>query len=228
MILDKKLLVMSVYGVESHKWYSIQKKFLNETTYNYEHAIYFNNIEFEHDDTVVGRSDTNDEGYIQHFNGLCELIKYAMDGDYRAWLILDCDCFPIVNNWESLLKNKNSAIVRIENFDTFIHPSCVYCVDKSIKFNVSKITNLLGESFDELIGVGDGYFPLIRTNKVNYHPVAFGIYYNLFYHHGAGSRGCEFRSDSYYRPRHKGVDGSELPSQTFIDSMKNEIYFGIQ
>lgn len=195
---QKKLLVMSVYGAQSYKWYPIQTKYLSENSFNFEHAIYLNNINIEHKGVVVGRTNTSDKGYIQHLNGLCELIKYAMYGDYRAWLILDCDCFPIVNNWESLLNNRNSAIVRIENFDTFIHPSCVYCVDKSIRFSISDVTNLLGDNFSEIIGVGDGYFPLFRTNMLNYHKVAYGIYYNAFYHHGAGSRRPIFRSDSYY------------------------------
>lgn len=216
MILDKKLLVMSVYGAESYKWYSIQREFLLKNTHNFEHAIYFNNIVFEHDDVVVGRSQTDEDGYVQHYKGLCKLLEYAMKGDYRAWLILDCDCFPIHNDWENKLNKRNSAIVRTENFDTFIHPSCVYCVDRSIKFQISQVVNLLGDSFHELIGVGTKYFPLLRTNRINHHPVAFGVYYDIFYHHGAGSRIAEFRSDGYYNRSMIEVDLNDLVDGSFI------------
>lgn len=220
MILDKKLLIMSVYGSESYKWYQIQKEFISRNTFNFEHAIYLNNISFEHHGCVVGEVATNEPGHVQHYNGLCELIKYAESGDYRAWLILDCDCFPVDDEWEFKLINRNSAVVRTENFDTFIHPSCVYCVDRSIKFEISTMTNLLGNSFSELIGVGDGYFPLFRTNKINYHPVAYGVYYDVFYHHGAGSRYMGFRSDRYYNPKCADI-AIERIDQKFIDTLRN-------
>ena len=43
------------------------------------------------------------------------------------------------------------------------------------------------------------YYPIVRSNKVNLHPLYFGIYENLIYHHWAGSRRMITRPD---RKRH--------------------------
>jgi hypothetical protein len=39
------------------------------------------------------------------------------------------------------------------------------------------------------------WLPLLRSNKVNLHPLFFGIYEGLVYHHGAGFRKGECRAD---------------------------------
>ncbi len=42
-------------------------------------------------------------------------------------------------------------------------------------------------------------FPLIRSNQHNLHPLAFGIYYDMFYHHSCGSgRWFNLRAKDYY------------------------------
>lgn len=212
---EKPLLIMSVFGSESEKWLDIQIDALKLTTENYEHAIYVNNPSDEwvslvqqslnkpndfRGCTVVGLSNTSLDGKMQHYCGLSKLLSYAhaRRNDYRAWLVLDCDCFPIASNWESILNGRNSSIVRVENLDTFYHPSAVYCVDNSLNFIIGKYKNILGDEFDELMAVGS-FFPLLRTNRLNLHPLKYGIYYDIFYHHCAGSRRFETRSDSYYR-----------------------------
>ena len=58
---------------------------------------------------------------------------------------------------------------------------------------------------------GIDWYPLLRTNKVNPHPLQFGVYGDLVYHHGggfrrpraAGSRGC--RTGDALRKRRGGV-----------------------
>ena len=48
---------------------------------------------------------------------------------------------------------------------------------------------------------------MIRTNRVNVHPIGAAIYYDMFYHHGAGSRQAYFRVTDgikYYQyPQHQ-------------------------
>lgn len=39
------------------------------------------------------------------------------------------------------------------------------------------------------------YYPMVRSNKVNMHDLYFGIYEDLIYHHGAGSRRMIARTD---------------------------------
>ncbi len=220
-----KLLVMSVYGKNSAKWLDIQHDALQRTTRDYEHAIYLNNIDISHDNMrVIGKSITDLPDTQQHYCGLLQLIEYAKCRDDRAWLILDCDCFPINQNWEAILGNKNASIIRTENLDTFNHPSAVYCVDRSLKFKISEHTNLAGHKFDELAAYGK-FFPLLRSNKINYHPLKYGIYYDLFYHHCAGSREFVSRSDQYYGTRYPNLDSEFFADPYgFIRPLVNNIH----
>jgi len=48
------------------------------------------------------------------------------------------------------------------------------------------------------------YYPITRSNKVNLHPLYFGIYEDLIYHHWAGSRRMITRQD---RIKHKQLGG---------------------
>ena len=42
---------------------------------------------------------------------------------------------------------------------------------------------------------GYDYYPLVRSNKTNLHPLYYGIYDDLIYHHWAGSRNMITRPD---------------------------------
>ena len=45
------------------------------------------------------------------------------------------------------------------------------------------------------------FYPLLRSNRVNLHPIMAGIYSNIFYHHSCGSRGFSHRGfhEGYYK-----------------------------
>jgi len=51
--------------------------------------------------------------------------------------------------------------------------------------------------------------PLLRTNKRNDHPVWFGVYGDIVYHHGSGFRRPHSRADDASRPR--DLRGARLP-----------------
>jgi len=46
----------------------------------------------------------------------------------------------------------------------------------------------------KFLRLGREIAPLQRSNKVNYHPIVGGIYGDVIYHHGAGSRNAWFRT----------------------------------
>lgn len=222
-----KLLVMSVFGKESASWHQLQQRFLNKTTTNFEHAVYLNNLDHLDGCTIVGSEKTDADGKLQHYRGLLNLLDYARSGVYRGWLVLDCDCFPIHPRWESILsaKAKNASIVRFENLDTFNHPSAVYCTDGRLDFKISNITNILGETFSELHACGTDFFPLIRTNRLNKHPVMAGVYYDLFYHHCAGSRKFFTRSCRYYQKPPINLEAEmRTDPDSFIDSLVSGLH----
>lgn len=228
---DKPLLIMSVYSRHSLKWFNIQKKAIEKTTTNYIHAVYLNNIDITETNgsIVVGKSvyNTDKKQSHQHYNGLNQLLDYAKLGDYRGWLFLDCDCFPINNRWEQILNNKNAAVIRTENLDTFFHPCAVYSADKNLSFRMLSNINLLGQHFSEVTAIGN-FFPMVRTNKLNLDPLKYAVYYDLFYHHCAGSRKFLTRTSKYYKSYNKNYNHYEKlffeDPFGFINKLAGEIH----
>lgn len=124
------------------------------------------------------------------------------------WLIfIDGDAFPIGDivsfGRDKLERNKLCAIQRKENCgDIQPHPS--FCLT-TIKFwkeikgdwrggyrwknNKGKwVSDVGGNLLQILDEKGITWFPMLRSNMKNLHPLWFGIYENLIYHHGAGFR----------------------------------------
>ena len=147
--------------------------------------------------------------------------------EYSGYLLLDSDCFPTGTGWHEILDNQMerldksiAAPIRYENLDKFPHPCAVYMTNKGVNnpkvdFNYAKVENLLGDLIDEVGGmmpeVSDQVLPMLRTNRVNLHPVAAGIYHHLFYHHGAGSRGFDFRLLKMYEYYNHWIDNECQP-----------------
>lgn len=138
-----------------------------------------------------------------HLSGLLALTEAFKSSDCDWFLTLDSDAWPITDDWfivcERLMSEKGKlgvAIVRCENFDTFPHPCALMAhrtlIEKGINFNMRPQINMLGDLFTELstnyVDFDRDFLPMVRTNKINFHPLFGGIYGHMFYHHGAGSR----------------------------------------
>lgn len=208
---NQRLLIMTVYAPSEFNihWYRLQKYFIQKNTYiPYDFKIITNNVDgdlFEGGE-VICANDLN----IGHPAAIEQVLDYMRSQNtYDRYLILDSDCFPVRSGWHEILNQQLqkfektiAAPIRFENLDLFPHPCVVYItqkgiVNKEINFSYAKVKNLMGDDINEVGGlmtkVTSEVFPLVRTNRINLHPVAAGIYHHLFYHHGAGSRGFEFR-----------------------------------
>lgn len=142
----------------------------------------------------------------QHVNSLNAILQYFREekDNYEYFLFLDNDAFPIRISWVDDLTTKMkeqgkdiAVAIRTENLETRWHAS-ILLSDRiglnslSFRMELLGLTNLLGEEeYDVTVG---GYqhdlkgrvWPLIRTNQINIHPVAYGIYFDMFYHHTFG------------------------------------------
>lgn len=210
-----KILVGSVFvdHPRSKTWYELQIRYLQRTTFNYTHIIYLNGINNFYGKSEVLTTDTTKYNYSQegHIRGLNAIIdKFNYDEQYDYLLLLDSDCFPFLPGWVDSLLNvigdfTVAAAMRCENLDTFAHP-CVFFAKRhivpEIKFAMRPQTNMVGFTFNENVSNVTNFYPLLRTNKYNHHPIMAGVYWNCFYHHGAGSRPTSFRIfDCRYVPQ---------------------------
>ena len=208
--MGKELLVASIYGPSelNAKWYALQKSYLQRTTtvpFDFKLCLNGSHPGQLSGADVIWQSVEN-EG---HAPALTRLLAHLREQRYPASLILDSDCFPIRRGWHSLLLRQMheldrqvAAPVRTENLDLFPHPSAFFVLesaldDPRLDFAVTPATGLLGDEISDVGGsmqcMMDRVLPLLRTNVVNVHPIAAGVYHHLFYHHGAGSRDFNFR-----------------------------------
>jgi len=182
----------------------LQKQFIKKhTLIPYDFKIITNNV----DSSLFDANEVFkvNAGNIGHPAAIEQMLEYMReDNSYDSYLILDSDAFPVRTGWHNILDqqmlrfDKNiAAPIRYENLDIFPHPCFVYMNKKGVNnskvnFNYTKIKNLLGKTIDEVGGamclVQDDVLPLLRSNRINLHPLAAGIYHHIFYHHAAGSR----------------------------------------
>lgn len=160
-------------------------------------------------------SDPSGEGpdaHAEKLNALAaEIVREADPTDLL--IFLDGDAFPIAPLDDFLEKTLQrfplAAIRRDENLgDKQPHPAfCVTTVDfwRELGGDWSRApwTNDLGweisdpggRLLEKLAEKGVDWHPLQRTNRANLHPVLFGVYDDVVYHHGAGFRDVFDRVD---------------------------------
>lgn len=204
-----KILVGSVYNQESLKWHKIQSEFLKANTHSeFDHIVFFHGIQ----DGFVRLDCDLTDARQQHVFGISKILeKFEDSHEYTHCLIIDSDAFPIVKKWDYRLKKAMddnfcsvASPVRFENLDTFFHPCVVFFDRKAVPLDIGlkPIENLLGHKCEEVVVRPNcKTFPLLKTNVFSPHPVAAAVYYNMFYHHGFGSRSFFCRSmhvNNYY------------------------------
>jgi hypothetical protein len=147
-------------------------------------------------------------------NILGDIICASARADDDVVVFIDGDAFPVadIDSFiaEKLRAHALIAVRRDENNgDLQPHPSfCATTVgfwralkgdwkagykwpDKDGKW----VTDVGGNLLKQLIDGRIDWYSLLRSNKHNYHPLFFGIYDGVLYHHGAGFRNALSRAD---------------------------------
>lgn len=192
---------------KTDKWIPIQQKYLRRyMQVDYRSYAYLNDIDEKFDDSfdVVLKEDIR--SHADKLNRLAERICHDnQDDDYI--LFLDGDAFPIAPIEGTFLQEMNkytlTAIQRIENNgDIQPHPSfAMVKIGKWKEINGTwergytwpdrqgrSVTDLGGELLRILETNKLDWLKITRSNRMDLHPLYFGIYGNLIYHHGAGFR----------------------------------------
>jgi len=218
----KDLAVASIFAISSPlqlRWFSLQTQFLEATTHNFDHFIYLqkgDSLLFKGKTRIIPKKVRTT--FDPHIHGLrCIMEFFRTHQNYRNFLIIDSDAFPIKLGWQSILLKKMqetngrsvTVILRPENLESRLHASVLLFrreVINSVAFTKAKFggPDVLGQQeFDVCIPrlqkSRKNVFVLLRSNRVNVHPLFCGIYYDMFYHHGNGAGGHkEFRGDAYW------------------------------
>lgn len=220
-----RLLVASVFAGTvpnelNRKWYQLQQRMLRDTTPPHEHvACLAKGCGEIADESTVLRPppDKNKPGPDQAHNYKFLLNHFReRRKEFDAFLLLDSDAFPIAKGWYGRLRKQMkptgldlAATARFENLIYHPHPCVGFLLPSAldwVSWHHSPTKDLLNRKFSD-VGTGmtgKPFYPLIRTNRVNVHPLLCGIYARMFYHHGAGSRPNSrgWRGQNYHQERH--------------------------
>jgi hypothetical protein len=174
-----------------------------------------------------------DGTHAQKLDILAGVVAESANDD-DLLLFIDGDAFPIAAVDAEVLQGLSLAAVRREENlgDQQPHPCfCLTTVGFWKQINGTwtegyKWKNTRGEMVTDvggnLLGIlrenDTAWRPLLRSNRTELHPLWFGVYADLVYHHGAG-----------FRERIARLDGSDLSLEHAINSAilpKSVPYFG--
>ncbi|VAW49253.1 hypothetical protein MNBD_GAMMA03-9 [hydrothermal vent metagenome] len=209
------IYVLTVHW-ENDNWVEIQLKYLNKFIKESHKKFSFLNIPTrKHDKDFDYVSHENIKRHASKLNILADLACFDSEDGDDILIFLDGDAFPVANIMPMIREKLSSvplvAVQRKENLgDKQPHPC--FCVT-TVKFwteikgdwnpggchwednNGKSVTDLGGKILKVLHDRSIPWEPMLRTNKRNPHPLHYGIYGDLVYHHGAGFRNPATRTD---------------------------------
>jgi len=220
------MLHIATVHFKTDRWIEIQLKYLHrhlntdyrvyacvpEPMQNYRDRFYFTS---DYEFNINANFTDMNLSHPKKLNYLANVIlEEASDEDYL--IFLDGDAFPIANIYPFIkrtLSQFNLTAVRRDENGGDKQPHPCFCATTAgfwrkiggdwspgftWKNNVgAEVTDVGGNLLGLLEGQGISWYPMLRSNKINLHPLWFGIYESLIYHHGAGFRPPISRIDLY-------------------------------
>ncbi|TMC32368.1 MAG: hypothetical protein E6J28_14755 [Chloroflexi bacterium] len=164
------------------------------------------------DDDLVATAKDQDglaaELVLGHNRSLQRLWS-LVPAEFEFVMTLDTDAFPIRDGWLETLHEllDGAALAGIwrdemtPQLQSFVHPSCLIArreglARMSAPFAIEGAQDVGQRITREFAAAGEKIAPLRRSNVRNAHFVIGGIYGDLVYHHGAGSRVPVFRNSA--------------------------------
>jgi hypothetical protein len=158
-----------------------------------------------------------------------DLLVRETKPEAKYIVTLDTDAFPIRDGWiEQLIAPLEagsgvSGIYRDElapYIRPFIHPSCLCArredlLSHGVSFRKGPGQDI-GQHLSEALSRHRGSAPLCRSNVRNPHFLMGGLYGDLIYHHGAGSRRPRFWGHPYH-------EGDEVIRSALIEAAFNDL-----
>lgn len=190
------------------RWIDIQLEYL-EKHMPKPYRVYSisTDAERDHSDRYFYWVDLPIRDHSTKLNLSFDLVALAARSDDDPILFLDGDCFPIADVSrlfeEDLPRHKIVAMQRLEAGDPHPHPA--FCLSTVgfwrelpgdwrrgghhwIGAGGRKVSDVGVRVLKAVDDKNVDWKPLLRSNKVNPHPLHMGVYEDLVYHHGAGFR----------------------------------------
>lgn len=225
---------------KSIDWIPVQYRYINKYIKDYKIYSFIDQVkftpwpfEFDLHHKEASNITYGKWGAMEHalkLDALVSKIKDPKDDDIL--MFLDGDAFPIkpVNDYvnELLLKYEFISVVRQEMNHTFPHPSLSVC--RYDCWRQYDMTWLPGESENIDVEIDDPgvilekrihdhnvkWKKLLRTKSLDNHPVFFGIYDDILYHHTAGFRDKITRWDL----QNSNLDTNQIQRANNSDSVR--------
>lgn len=190
------------------RWIDMQLRYLERhLPQPFQVYAFLNHLDRDHSGRFFYSSDERIREHSTKLNLLADVISFSAASDDDPLLFIDGDAFPIADLdrmiTEDLPRHKLIAVRREEASDVQPHPCfCLTTVGfwrelggdwrkgghswtNAVGREVSDVGARVLKAVDEK---GVDWKPLLRSNRQNPHPLFFGVYDDLVYHHGAGFR----------------------------------------
>jgi hypothetical protein len=205
---------------QNDEWIDIQLDYLRENlSEEFKVYAFLNGIDERHKSkffystTEPVQASQQEEEHAIKLNLLADIIYFSADSPDDLLIFIDGDAFPIADvatyARSKLEEYPLLAVQRLENSgDIQPHPS--FCAT-TIGFwediggdwkpgyqwenDERRVTDVGGNLLEILEQEDIGWYPMHRSNKKDLHPLWFGIYDDVVYHHGAGFRQMISRVD---------------------------------
>jgi hypothetical protein len=218
---------------EDERWIDVQLRYLGaHLTEPFRVYAFLNGVPDEHRIKYFYSSTEPIASHPVKLNLLADVASFNADGPDDWLLFIDGDAFPVADvvafGREKLRTFPLAAIQRREN-DGDIQPHPSFCLTtvgfwKGIGGDWKETRgwkNERGQTVHDVGGnllwalneSGSSWYPMLRSNKVDLHPVFFAVYDDLVYHHGAGFRRAWSRADTLRASRERGWLWSLLPKR---------------
>lgn len=198
------------------KWISIQHEYLKRYLLEpYKKMGYLNYIDSKYGQYFDIAKDDEIKSHAIKLNFLADMAIEDSTSEGDILIFLDGDAFPISDLSPLIEEIKRgdfllAAVQRLEN-NGDIQPHPCFCVT-TVGFWTSidgdweaghmwrnqagnDVTDVGGNLMQKLGASGVDWKRLVRSNNYNHHPLWYGVYGGLVYHHGAGFRAPISRLD---------------------------------
>lgn len=194
---------------KTDKWIDIQLRYLRRyIKEDYRVYAFLNGIDKKYKEHYYYTINEDIQEHYIKLNLLGEIIKLSSTNKNEDLIFfLDGDAFPIGDivtfARNKISSNKLIAIQRRENCGD-IQPHPAFCattvgfwenINGTWKYGYkwinelgTQVSDVGGELLRILIEKKIDWLPMLRSGQLTSHPIFFGIYSNLIYHHGAGFR----------------------------------------